>query len=136
MEGSPERVFLEGLERGLVAGTAEEAEAVLSLIAGRDVELDPEEVRGAQRRGVQLLAAGGDPQRRLDVEGRAVVAVAEDLDSPGRRAVLDAGLEGLRETAAGLPNVLERIDAMAREPDAAWRWFALTILAEELSPDT
>lgn len=136
MEGSPERVFLEGLERGLAAGTAEEAEAVLSLIAGRDVELDPEEVRGAQRRGVQLLAAGGDPQRRLDIEGRAVVAVAEDLDSPERRAVLDAGLEGLRETAAGLPNVLERIDAMARERDAAWRWFALTILSEELSPDS
>jgi hypothetical protein len=135
MEGSPERVFLEGLERGLAAGTAEEPEAVLSLIAGRDVELEPDEVRGAQRRGVQLLAAGGDPQRVLQVDGRAVVAVAEDLDSPERRAVLSTGLEGLRDTAAGLPNVLERIDTLAREPDAAWRWFALTILAEELSPD-
>jgi hypothetical protein len=136
MEGSPERVFLEGLERGLAAGTAEEPEAVLSLIAGRDVELEPDEVRGAQRRGVQLLAAGGDPQRVLEVDGRAVLAVAEDLDRPERRAVLGAGLEGLRDIAAGLPNVLARIDALAREPDAAWRWFALTILAEELSPDT
>ena len=136
MEGSPERVFLEGLERGLAAGTAVEPEAVLSLIAGREVELEPDEVRGAQRRGVQLLAAGGDPQRELKVDGRAVVAVADDLDSPQRRAVLGAGLEDLRETAAGLPNVLARIDVMAREPDAAWRWFALTILAEELSPDS
>jgi hypothetical protein len=136
MEGSPERVFLEGLERGLAAGTAVEPEAVLSLIAGRDVELEPDEVRGAQRRGVQLLAAGGDPQRKLEVDGRAVAAVAEDLDSPQRRAVLGAGLEDLRSTAAGLPNVLARIDALAREPDAAWRWFALTILAEELSPDS
>ena len=136
MEGSPERVFLEGLERGLAAGTAEEPEAVLSLIAGRDVELEPDEVRGAQRRGVQLLAAGGDPQRVLQVDGRAVVAVAEDLDSPERRVVFGTGLEGLRNTAAGLPNVLDRIDTLAREPDAAWRWFALTILAEELSSDS
>jgi hypothetical protein len=135
MEGSPERVFLEGLERGLAHGIAEEPEAVLALIAGRDVELDPEEVRGAQRRGVQLLAAGGDPQRRLELDGRAVAAVAEDLDSAERRAALSAGLDSLRQTAAGLPNVLARIDGLAGEPDAAWRWFALTILAEELSAE-
>jgi hypothetical protein len=93
-------------------------------------------VRGAQRRGIQLLAAGGDPQRELEVDGRAVVAVAEDLDSAERRAVFSAGLDDLRETASGLPNVQARIEALAREPDAAWRWFALTILAEELSADT
>ena len=135
MEGSPERVFLEDLERGLAGGSAEEPEAVLALIAGRDVELEPDEVRGAQRRGVQLLAAGGDPQRRLEVEGRAVGAVAADLDSPERRRILHSGLESLRETAAGLPQVLVRIDAMSANPDAAWRWFALTVLAEELSPE-
>src|SRR5918992_1565433 len=129
MEGSPERVFLEGLERGLVGGTAEEAEAVLSLIAGRDVELEPEEVRGAQRRGVQLLAAGGDPQRGLEVDGRAVGAVAADLDSAERRRVLSSGLDNLRETAAGLPQVLAQIEALAEDPDLAWRWFALTVLA-------
>jgi hypothetical protein len=135
MEGSPERVFLEDLERGIVGGSAEEPEAVLALIAGRDVELEPDEVRGAQRRGVQLLAAGGDPQRGLDVEGRAVVAVAKDLDTAERRRVLGSGLASLRETAAGLPQVLARIDALAADPDAAWRWFALTVLAEGLSPE-
>src|SRR5688572_6240565 len=108
MEGSPERVFLEDLEHGLAGGSAQEPEAVLALIAGRDVELDPDQVRGAQRRGVQLLAAGGDPQRGLEPDGRAVVAVAQDLDSPERRRALDAGLEGLREAAVGLPNVLAR----------------------------
>lgn len=135
MEGSPERVFLEDLERGLAGGSAEEPDAVLALIAGREVELEPDEVRGAQRRGVQLLAAGGDPQRGLEVEGRAVAAVAEDLDRPERRRVLRSGLDGLRETAAGLPQVLARIDALAADPDTAWRWFALTVLAEELSPE-
>lgn len=135
MEGSPERVFLEDLERGLAGGAAQDPEAVLALIAGRDVELEPDEVRGAQRRGVQLLAAGGDPQRGLDVDGRAVVAVAQDLDSSERRQVLSAGLERLREAAHGLPEVLTRIDGMAADPGAAWRWFALTVLAEELSPE-
>jgi hypothetical protein len=133
MEGSPERVFLEDLERGLARGAAQEPEAVLALIAGRGVELDPDEVRGAQRRGMQLLAAGGDPQRELELDGRPVVAVADDLDTPERRRAFGAGLDGLRETATGLPNVLARIDALAREPDSAWRWFALTLLAEELS---
>jgi hypothetical protein len=135
MEGSPERVFLEDLERGLAGGSAQEPQAVLALIAGRDVELEPDEVRGAQRRGVQLLAAGGDPQRRLELDGRAVVAVADDLDRPERRQALGAGLEGLRETAAGLPNVLAQIDTLVRDPDGAWRWFALTLLAEELAAD-
>jgi hypothetical protein len=135
MEGSPERVFLEDLERGLAGGSAEEPEAVLALIAGRDVELEPDQVRGAQRRGVQLLAAGGDPQRGLEVDGRAVGSVAADLDTAERRRDLSSGLESLRQTAAGLPQVLGRIDALAADPDAAWRWFALTVLAEELSAE-
>ena len=135
MERSPERVFLEDLERGLAAGSAEEPEAVLALIAGRDVELEPEEVRGAQRRGVQLLAAGGDPQRRLEVDGRAVGSVAADLASAERRRVLSSGLDSLQETAAGLPHVVAQVESLAANPDAAWRWFALTVLAEELSAD-
>jgi hypothetical protein len=135
MEGSPERVFLEDLERGLAEGTAQEPEAVLALIAGRDLELEPDDVRGAQRRGMQLLAAGGDPRRELELDGRAVAAVAEDLDSADRRRVLGEGLESLGRAAAGLPEVLARIEALAGDPDLAWRWFALTVLAEELSAE-
>jgi hypothetical protein len=135
MAGSPERVFLEDLERGLEQGVATEPDAVLALIAGRDVALDEHEVRGAQRRAVQLLAAGGDPQRGLDLDGRAVRAIADDLDDDVRRAELAAGLQRLRATAGGLSHVVERIDALAAEPGLAWRWFAVTLLAEELSED-
>jgi hypothetical protein len=135
MQGSPERSFLEELERGLARGDASEPEAVLALIAGREVGLDPAEVRGAQRRGVQLLAAGGDPQRGLDLDGRAVLAVAEDLDTDERRRALAAGFERLSVGASGLPHVLDRVEALTANPDVAWRWFAVTVLAEELSPD-
>lgn len=135
MEGSPERVFLEDLERGLEQGVAEEPDAVLALIAGRDVTLDENEVRGAQRRAVELLAAGGDPQRGLDLDGRAVRAIADDLDDDERREALAAGLQRLRGTAGGLSHVVDRIDALTAEPALAWRWFALTLLAEELAGD-
>jgi|SRR5687767_4922820 len=135
MEGSAERAFLEDLERGLARGDADEPEAVLTLIAGREVELDPGEVRGAQRRGVQLLAAGGDPQRGLDLDGRAVLAVAQDLDGDERRRALAAGFESLREQADGLPHILGLIDTLAADPELTWRWFAVTLLAEGLSPD-
>jgi hypothetical protein len=134
METSPERVFLEDLERGLESGAAHEPDAALSLIASRDVELDEDELRGARRRAMQLLATGGDPRRAdgLELEGRAVQAVAEDLDDAARREALAAGLERLRHTAEGLPHVIERIDRLSSDPGFAWRWFACIVLAEEL----
>jgi hypothetical protein len=137
MEASPERVFLEDLERGLESGATQEPEAALSLIASRDVELDEDELRGARRRAMQLLATGGDPRRGdgLELEGRAVGALAEDLDNPARREALAAGLDRLRRTADGLPRVVERIDRLASDPGFGWRWFACILLAEELAND-
>ena len=137
METSPERVFLEDLERGLESGTAQEPDAALSLIAGRDVELDEDELRGARRRAIQLLAAGGDPRRGpgLELDGRAVDALAKDLDGSARRDALAAGFQELRRTADGLPRVVERIDRFVAEPAFAWRWFACILLAEELADD-
>jgi hypothetical protein len=134
MEKSPERVFLEDLERGLESGSAQEPDAALSLIASREVELEEGQLRGARRRAIQLLATGGDPRRGsgLELEGRAVAALAEDLDDPARREALSAGLERLRRTAEGLPRVVERVDRLSFDPDFAWRWFACILLAEEL----
>ena len=137
MEKSPERVFLEDLERGLESGTVHEPDAALSLIAGRDVELDEDELRGARRRAIQLLASGGDPRRGsgLELEGRAVGAMAEDLDDAARREALAAGFEQLRRTADGLPRVVERIERLSSDAGLSWRWFACILLAEELEDD-
>ena len=52
-----------------------------------------------------LLAAGGDPTRDLDRDGRAVRALAEDIDGPGRRSELTRGVLALRRESAGLEQV-------------------------------
>src|SRR5262245_54653102 len=109
MDDSPERTFLEQLEERLAEGDQVEVEVSLVLLAGRGVELDEAELKGARRRAVELLAAGGDPRRDLDPEGRAVTALARDLDTPARRSALEAGLESLRPTVDGLTHVSARL---------------------------
>ena len=134
MEVSPERAFLAGLESRLAGGESLAVEVSLVLIAGRDVELDPDELRGARRRAVQLLATAGDPRREPDPDGRAVTALAADLDAPERRAALAEGLEALTATVAGLPEVSTQLERLTGDRELAWRWFACTLLAEELIP--
>ncbi len=135
MDGSPERTFLEQLEERLREGDQVEVEVSLVLLAGRAVDLDENELQAARRRAVQLLAAGGDPRRELDPEGRAVTALAEDLDTPPRRAALGNGLASLRPTVDGLAHVSARLDRLADDDALAWRWFSCTLLAEVLVED-
>ena len=92
----------------------------LAWLAGRAVEVDEDERRGAVRRSLLLLAAGGDPTRDFDLDGRAVTALADELDTSERRAALD---DGLRELGADVPS------------EVAWRAFAASLLAEELGGD-
>jgi len=92
----------------------------LAWLAGRAVEIDEDELRGAVRRSILLLAAGGDPMRGLDLDGRAVTALAGELDTAERRRSL---LEGLRELGAD-------VDA-----ELAWRAYAASLLAEALGED-
>lgn len=132
MEGSAERAFLEQLEQRLVSGEPVEAEVSLMLLAGQAVPVDEDELRGALRRSVELLAVGGDPRRNLDPQGRAVAALADDLDEPGRRAALADGIASLRSLVTNLPELTWRLDALAADDALAWRWFACTLLAEEL----
>jgi hypothetical protein len=80
-----------------------------------------------------LLAAGGDPHRELDPSGRAVTALAHDLETPVRHDQLDAALTGLRAEAAGLATVSSALDALRADPDAAWRWLAAALLADQLA---
>jgi hypothetical protein len=135
MEDSPERAFLAQLEERLAEGDQVEVEVSLVLLAGRGVDLDEDELRAARRRAVQLLAAGGDPRRELDPEGRAVTALADDLDTPARRAALGSGLESLRPTVEGLTHVSSRLDRLAEDEALAWRWFSCTLLGEVLVED-
>jgi hypothetical protein len=132
---SPERAFLADLERGLANQEAAEPDAVLALIAGREVALEDDELRGARRRAVQLLATAGDPREGLDVEGRAVRAIAADIDRPERRKTLAEGFATLHASAEGLPHVLDRVARLSADEDLAWRWFACTLLADELIDD-
>jgi hypothetical protein len=132
MDDSPEGAFLEQLEQRLAEGDRVEVEVSLILLAGRSVDLDADELRAGRRRAVQLLAAGGDPRRELDPEGRAVTALAQDLETPARHAALGAGLASLRPTVEGLPNVSARLERLAEDDALAWRWFACTLLGEVL----
>ena len=135
METSPERAFLAGLESRLAGGEPLVVEVPLVLLAGQEVELDPDELRGARRRAVQLLATAGDPRREPDPDGRAVTALAADLDAPQHRAALAEGLKSLAASAEGLQEVSARIERLAGDEELAWRWFACTLLAEELVED-
>jgi len=135
MNDSPERAFLAQLEDRLAEGNQVDVEVSLVLLAGRGVDLDEDELHAARRRAVQLLAAGGDPHRDLDPEGRAVTALAEDLNTPERRSALDSGLESLRPTVDGLAHVSARLERLAEDDDLAWRWFSCTLLGEVLVED-
>jgi hypothetical protein len=120
--------LLERLERGELA----HPEAVLAYVAGAEVGLPDAELNEARRRALLLLAAGGDPHRELEIDDRAVKAVAADLWSDGRREELAAALDRLALRARDLPVVRETVLALARDLELAWRLFALSLLAEEL----
>ena len=116
------------LERGELGNP----QAVLAYLAGQTLELPPGELNEARRRALLLLAAGGDPHRDLDIDDRAVKALAGDLWTEERRAVLAAGLDELALRARELPDVREIVLALAADLDLAWRLLALTLVAEEL----
>jgi hypothetical protein len=108
---------------------------VLAAVAGDNVPLDEDEVHGACRRALLLLTAGGDPERGLDLNGRAVSALAEELRTVDRQLALEQGIADLRAQAKGLPHISEAVHALADAPDVAWRAFACSLLAEELGED-
>ena len=101
----------------------------------REVELEEEKVRAALRRAELLLAAGGDPRRELELDGRAVSAVAADLDEPAARAELAVGLERLHGESEGLPAVDAALTRLLREPELAWGCYACALLADALAGD-
>jgi hypothetical protein len=125
-----ERTLAEGDDDSLAIGVV-----VLASVAGSRIRLDDEERAGAVRRALLLLAAGGDPNRGLDLDGRAVRALASDLDDPGRRDSLASSLTDLVVQAHGLPHVSEALHGLLDAPDVAWRAYACSLLAARLGAD-
>lgn len=121
--------------RSVERAEPEEQWVVLCFLAGQDVRLDEEELNAALRRAALLLAAGGDPRRRLELYGRAVTALAEDMDDPERRAELRAGLEALRVEAEGLRGAREALALLLRDADLAWQAYAMSLVASALADD-
>jgi hypothetical protein len=119
--------------RSLERAEQEEQWIVLCFLARGAVELEPEALNAALRRSELLLATGGDPRRRLELYGRAVTSLAQDLDSPARRAQLATGLEALEPEAAGLRGAGEALRLLRADADLAWQCFACALVADELA---
>jgi hypothetical protein len=121
--------------RALERAEPSEQWTVLCFFAGREVAVDDAELNAVVRRAELLLAAGGDPHRALDPFGRATTALADDLDSPERRAALRRGLEGLRDEVAGLRGAREALAMLLSDADLAWQVYATSLLAEALADE-
>ena len=123
------------LERVLAASPAADRLVLAAAAAGRTVPLDAGEARAVVRRALLLHAAGGDALRPYELDGRAVLAVAGELDAPERRAELARGLDRLRGDAVGLPSLEGVLDTLVADSDLAWRAYACAVLLEGLEED-
>jgi hypothetical protein len=109
--------------------------AGIAFLAAQGVHLPEEVLSAALRRSMLVLAAGGDPHRGLDPDGRAVQSLAADLDGPAARAELAAALERLHAEVAGLDGVTRALDRLRSDGDLAWRWLACALLAAEIADE-
>jgi hypothetical protein len=107
----------------------------LAWLAGQEVDLDRDELRAAVRRAELLLATGGDPRRELELDGRAVNAVADDLDDPLARDQLEDALARLAAASEGLAAVSDGLARLRAQPDLAWQSYAGALLAEAIGED-
>ena len=105
---------------------------VLAYIAGQAVEIDEGDLNGGRRRALLLVAAGGDVRRELDVDDRAVKALAADLYTDERREQLGRSIDALALRVREKPVAREAALFLAGDVDLAWRLFSLGLLAEEL----
>jgi hypothetical protein len=98
-----------------------------------ELQIPDDELNGARRRAMFVLAAGGDPHRELDLNSVAAERLAAELDTPTRRKGLHTALSDL--PVQGLPTVAQGVSALLSEPDAAWRCLGLALLADELAEE-
>ncbi|NUT55389.1 MAG: hypothetical protein HOQ03_05325 [Thermoleophilia bacterium] len=119
----------------LEARPGEDLLVSLAWLAGQGIEHDPDELKAAVRRAELLLATGGDPRRELDLDGRAVTAMADDLDDPAARDLLEDALARLTADSEGLAAVSDGLARLRAQPDLAWRSYAGALLAEAIGDD-
>jgi hypothetical protein len=124
---------LEELERSGLDPGSSELLVVLCWLVRDEVSIDEAELMAARRRAMFVLAAGGDPHRDLGLDSVAAERLADELDSPERRAQLAAALHEL--PADELPTIAAAKDSLQADPELAWRSFALSILADELAEE-
>jgi hypothetical protein len=124
------RARLEELERSELSS---ELQVVLCWLVQDDIPIDAGELNAARRRAMFVLAAGGDPHRDVDLGSIAAERLADELDTPTRRAQLAAALDEL--PADDLPAVTAAVGSLRADPELAWRSFALSLLADELAEE-
>jgi hypothetical protein len=110
-----------------------EVERCVSLAwgAGRAVAIPEEELNEALRRALVVRAVGGSPQREVTLDEEAVLRLADELDSPERRAALTRELETLRGAmGAGGAAAVARL---LTDDAYAWLCFAAGCLAAEVA---
>jgi hypothetical protein len=127
------RARLEELDRSGLDPRSGELLVVLCWLVRGDVPIDEAELNAARRRAMFVLAAGGDPHRDLELDSVAAERLADELDSPDRRARLAAALDEL--PADDLPTVTAATASLRVDADLAWRSFALSLLADELADE-
>ena len=111
----------------LETGEIEHLPVVLAYVAGIGV-VPEEEVDQVVVRARAQWPAADDQEPGLD--DPAVKMVARDLHTSERRAALAERLDALAVDARDLPRVRGAVLELAADVDAAWRAYALAVLAE------
>jgi hypothetical protein len=127
------RLRLEQLEASGLDPRSGELLVMLCWLVQEDIAIPEADLNGARRRAMFVLAAGGDPHRELDLGSVAAERLADELETPERRAALATALDAL--PTDDLPAVAGAVEALRAEPELAWRSLALALLADEIADD-
>lgn len=127
------RARLEELESSGLDPRSTELLVILCWLVWHEIEIDEGELNAARRRAMFVLAAGGDPHRDVGLDSVAAERLADELDTPERRAQLATALDEL--PAHDLASVASAVESLRSDPELAWRSFALSLLADELAEE-